>query len=135
MKKFLHLFTSLALMCIAFAVHADDYTMPTKDGFIEEKAVDGTLTFYDMGGPSGNTKGYYAGYVRFVPANEGDQLVITFEELDLGGVAKLYGCVGTVVGAVSLQRLGFGHWLEGNGDGGHGKGYGIRQHCGDDRVC
>lgn len=90
MKKFLHLFTSLALMCIAFAVHADDYTMPTKDGFIEEKAVDGTLTFYDMGGPSGNTKGYYAGYVRFVPANEGDQLVITFEELDLGGVAKLY---------------------------------------------
>ncbi|MGN0214466.1 MAG: DUF4465 domain-containing protein [Muribaculaceae bacterium] len=90
MKRFLHLFTSFALMCIAFAVHADDYTMPTSDGFIAEKVVDGTITFYDMGGPTGNTKGYYAGYVRFVPANEGDQLVITFEELDLGGVAKLY---------------------------------------------
>ncbi|MGM9803150.1 MAG: DUF4465 domain-containing protein [Muribaculaceae bacterium] len=90
MKRFLHLFTSLALLCIAFAVHADDYTMPSSDGFIAEKVVDGTITFYDMGGPTGNTKGYYAGYVRFVPANEGDQLVITFEELDLGGVAKLY---------------------------------------------
>ncbi|MGM9836481.1 MAG: DUF4465 domain-containing protein [Muribaculaceae bacterium] len=90
MKRFLHLFVLVAMACFALAVHAEDYTMPTDDGFIEEKVVDGTITFYDMGGPSSNTKSFFAGYVRFVPANEGDLLTITFEELDLGGVAKLY---------------------------------------------
>lgn len=77
-------------MCLSMAAFAEDYTMPKKDGFIEEKTVSDELTFYDMGGPSSGVPTYTAGYVRFVPANEGDQLSITFDELDLTGNAKLY---------------------------------------------
>lgn len=77
-------------MCLSMAAFAEDYTMPKKNGFIEEKTVSDELTFYDMGGPSSGVPTYTAGYVRFVPANEGDQLSITFDELDLTGNAKLY---------------------------------------------
>lgn len=69
----------------------EQYTHPTKDGFSGEKQVDGQLLYYDMGGPTGVAPNYYAGYVRFVAANEGDLLSITFNSFDLtGDVAAVY---------------------------------------------
>lgn len=64
--------------------------MPKKDGNLGEKIVDSYLTFYDMGGKNGNTVSTYAGKICFVPKNEGEQIGITFDNLDLGGVAALY---------------------------------------------
>ena len=90
MKRILHLLLVVCMMCLSFAAMAEDYTMPKKDGFIGEKVVDSELTFYDMGGPTGVAPTYFAGYVRFVPKNAGEQLTITFDELDLQGAAKLY---------------------------------------------
>lgn len=68
----------------------EEYTMPKKDGNLGEKVVDSYLTFYDMGGKNGNTVSTYAGKVCFVPKNEGEQIEITFDNLDLSGVAAVY---------------------------------------------
>lgn len=78
----------IAVLCLAAVspskLYADEeFNMPKKDGTQGDKIVDGALSFYDMGGPSGATVSYYAGYTRFVPATEGNQIRITFDMLDL----------------------------------------------------
>lgn len=69
---------------------AEEYSMPKKDGDLGEKTVGNPLLFYDMGGKTGNAPGYYAGMIRFVPSREGEQIILTFDELNLGGAAKVY---------------------------------------------
>lgn len=90
MKRFLQLAIVFCCMCASMVTYAEDYSMPRGDGFLGTVKVDGDLTFYDSGGPTGGISTYVAGYVKFVPANEGEQLTITFEELDLSGKATLY---------------------------------------------
>lgn len=87
----------LAFICLAAALplQAQDtgieqFTMPKKDGRQGDKTVNGQLRFYDMGGPTGATAQYYAGYTRFVPATEGRQIRVTFEKIDLQGAAAVY---------------------------------------------
>ncbi len=89
-KSFLFLVLSVMLSVPIRMSAAEEYVMPKKDGNLGEKVVDGELTFYDMGGPTGNTANYYAGKVCFVPANEGEQIMFSIETLDLGGAAALY---------------------------------------------
>lgn len=74
----------------------EEYNMPQKDGHSGEKEVDGTLTFYDMGGPSRNTPSNYTGAICFVPKNAGEQIEITFDELDLGDGIYVYIYDGTI---------------------------------------
>lgn len=85
-------FFSLAVLLphAAYAGEVEEYTMPKKDGQHGDKTVNGQLIFYDMGGPSGNAPTAYAGYTRFVPASEGQQIRITFDEFELTGVAAVY---------------------------------------------
>ncbi len=96
MKKKSLLWLLLMLMCFPAYLRAADssgieqYTMPKKDGKQGDKTVESQLLFYDMGGPTGSTVSYYAGYTRFVPSDESAQVSITFNSLDLGGVAKVY---------------------------------------------
>mgnify|MGYP006921832301 FL=1 len=97
MKRIVTFLIVLQLMCIPMFVGAqsmsspgEEYTMPKKDGNLGEKEVDGYLTFYDMGGKDGNTVAYYAGKICFVPKNMGEQIEITFDEVDLSGVASVY---------------------------------------------
>jgi len=87
----------LAFICLAAALPlqaqdtgVEQFTMPKEDGQQGDKTVNGQLKFYDMGGPDNKTANYYAGYTRFVPATEGQQIRVTFETLDLGGDAAVY---------------------------------------------
>lgn len=90
MRNF-YLMTIFPLMLLmALPAAAEDFNMPKKDGSQGDKVVTDELVFYDMGGPTGATSAYYAGYTRFVPADESAQISITFEMLDLYGVAALY---------------------------------------------
>ena len=97
MKRIVTFLIVLQLMCIPMFVGAqsmsspgEEYTMPKKDGNLGEKEVDGYLTFYDMGGKDGNTGAYYVGKICLVPKNMGEQIEITFDEVDLSGVASVY---------------------------------------------
>ncbi len=81
---------AFALPSVTSAQEAEQFNMPKKDGRQGDKTVTGRLQFYDMGGPTGKTPDYYAGYTRFVPANGSNQIQITFEEFDLSGAAALY---------------------------------------------
>ncbi|MCM1319924.1 MAG: DUF4465 domain-containing protein [Muribaculaceae bacterium] len=88
------LFAILSLAVMPDFVYADEveqYTMPKKDGKQGDKMVDGTLLFYDMGGPNGATISNWCGYTRFVPAHDGQQIRITFDSFELTGTApKVY---------------------------------------------
>lgn len=96
MKKIILFLFVMAVCGFPPAASADDpsgpeqYTMPKKDGQHDPKTVTGSLLFYDMGGPTGNTPGYYAGYTRFLPETEGNQIRISFNEFDLTGSAAVY---------------------------------------------
>lgn len=95
-RSFTFLLLAFLLLCPVLYAAAqssspgEEYTMPKKDGNLGEKVVDSYLTFYDMGGKSGNTVSTYAGKICFVPKNEGEQIEITFDNLDLSGVAAVY---------------------------------------------
>ncbi|MDD6209866.1 MAG: BNR-repeat neuraminidase N-terminal domain-containing protein [Bacteroidales bacterium] len=70
----------------------EEYNMPKKDGHSGTKEVDGYLTFYDMGGPTGDAPRDYTGAICFVPKNAGEQIEISFETFDLtkAADAKVY---------------------------------------------
>ena len=95
-RSFTFLLISFLLLCPTLFVAAqssspgEEYAMPKKDGNLGEKIVDGYLTFYDMGGKTGNTASYNAGKICFVPKNAGEQIEINFENIDLGGLASVY---------------------------------------------
>ncbi len=72
------------------AQETEQFNMPKKDGRQGDKTVSGQLMFYDMGGPTGNTVTYYAGYTRFIPSGESNQIRVTFNSVDLSGNAGLY---------------------------------------------
>ena len=72
------------------AESAEEYVMPKKDGNLGEKSVNGPVVFYDMGGKTGNSPGYFAGMLRFVPSQAGQEILIHFDNLNLEGAAKLY---------------------------------------------
>lgn len=72
------------------AESAEEYVMPKKDGNLGEKLVNGPVTFYDMGGKTGNSPAYFAGMLRFVPSQAGQEILIHFDNLNLEGAAKLY---------------------------------------------
>lgn len=78
------------LPCAGYAQETEQYTMPKRDGSIGDKAVNGELMFYDMGGPDGATAKSYRGFVRFIPTNPGQEVRITFESLDLNSEAAVY---------------------------------------------
>lgn len=119
MRKSTFFLLILALcMAVSLPVMAQDsggveqFTMPKKDGKQGDKTVDGSLLFYDMGGPTGNPPGYYAGYTRFVSAAEGDEITLTFNKLDLGGSAKVYVYDGDISFDKYLSPLPEGYLAE-----------------------
>lgn len=87
-------YLTVLVLCAVSALPAlaatEVYDMPRKDGQHPVKTVEGELLFYDMGGSSGSTPGYFAGYTRFVPADESGQVQISFNTLDLTGSAAVY---------------------------------------------
>jgi len=63
-----------------------EYTMPKDDKKCETQLVDGSMLFYDHGGATGNVASvYYKTLCVFKAANEGDELTITFNKVDLDG--------------------------------------------------
>lgn len=83
-------FSASAASAMAQSGEVEHFTMPKKDGKQGDKTVSGSMLFYDMGGPQGNTASRYAGYTRFVPAQEGKQIRITFTDMDISGDAAVY---------------------------------------------
>lgn len=71
------------------AMAEESFNMPVKDGHQGDKVVNGSLLFYDTGGPTGNVRTGYTGSVCFVPGNPGEKIEITFEEIDLSGDASV----------------------------------------------
>lgn len=106
MKKITFFLFVWQLLCLSGYVQSQDFSfrataeesfnMPAKDGHQGDKVVDGTLSFYDSGGPSGNIRTGYTGSICFVPANPGEAIEITFEELDLSGDASVQVYYGEV---------------------------------------
>lgn len=96
MKQLLSFLTALMLLSVGFPTQAkasgdiEQFSMPKKDGRQGDKTVNGQLMFYDMGGSTGNTVSYYAGYTRFVPSDPSNQIQISFTSMDLTGVAAVY---------------------------------------------
>lgn len=82
---------SAGLPAVAQSVgDVEQFNMPKKDGRQGDKTVNGQLMFYDMGGPTGSTATYYAGYTRFVPSDPSNQILISFSSLELTDAATLY---------------------------------------------
>lgn len=81
MKRLL-LFLLLLVVLVAPRLQADApvYNMGLKDGLNAIVEVDGTLLFYDKGGPGGATGGYNTGFVRFKAKNAGEPLTIEFAD-------------------------------------------------------
>lgn len=91
--RFLSVFMLLAAGLPAIAQSTEgieQFNMPKKDGRQGDKTVNGQLQFYDMGGPTGNTVAYYAGYTRFVPSVSSNQIQLSFSTMDLTGNATVY---------------------------------------------
>lgn len=78
--KRIHIFLVFLLATVGGLLHAGTpvYNMGTKDGSNGEQVVDGSLLFYDKGGPSGTVQHAQTGFVTFKSKTEGDPLTIEF---------------------------------------------------------
>lgn len=78
--KRIYIFLVFLLATVGGMLHAETpvYNMGTKDGSNGEQTVDGSLLFYDKGGPTGTVQHAQTGFVTFKSKTEGDPLTIEF---------------------------------------------------------